>query len=117
MRRPQPCEQMALREEASMNTQTIAHNPTARAEFLAQGWVLLSGSDGRSILVTHADEMGRLVANLAAVTRKPDLVVCCYPGLVSARYGIETCGTWSEETGILWRDGAIVYAPRSEFNQ
>ena len=100
-----------------MNTQAIDPKPAARAKFLAQGWVLLSGSDGRSILVTHADEMGRLVVNLSGVTNKPDLIVCCYPGLVSARYGIETCGTWAEETGILWRDGAITYAPRSEFNQ
>lgn len=100
-----------------VNTQAIDPRPNARDEFLARGWVALSASDGRSILVTHADETGRLVANLSDVTRKPDMIVCCYPGLVSARYGIETCGTWAEETGILWRDGAITYAPRSEFNQ
>lgn len=99
-----------------MVTETVVTDTrAARAELLARGYTVVTTTDKRSLLVTHADASGRLVANLLG-TSKPDMVVSCYPANVARRYNLPVCGDWEEETGILWRDGAIVYAPRSEFN-
>lgn len=94
----------------------VTDTRAARAELLARGYTVVTTTDNRDLLVTHADASGRLVASLLG-TNKPDMVVSCYPANVAQVYpGLVVCGDWSEETGILWRDGAIVYAPRSEFN-
>ena len=100
-----------------MVTETVVTDTrSARAELLARGYTVVTTTDSRNLLVTHADASGRLVASLLG-TSKPDMVISCYPANVAQVYpGLVVCGNWAEETGILWRDGSIVYAPKSEFN-
>lgn len=100
-----------------MVTETVVNDTrAARAELLARGYTVVTTTDQRKLLVTHADASGRLVADLLG-TSKPDMVVSCYPANVAQVYpGLVVCGDWAEETGILWRDGSIVYAPRNEFD-
>lgn len=94
----------------------VTDTKQARAELLARGYTVVTTTDRRNLLVTHADASGKLVASLLG-TSKPDVVVSCYPANVAQTYpGLVVCGDWAEETGILWRDGAVVYAPKSEFN-
>lgn len=94
----------------------VSDTRAARAELARRGYTVVTTTDNRSLLVTHADATGKLVANLLGAS-KPDQVISCYPANVAQAYpGLSVCGDWREETGILWRDGEIVYAPRSEFN-
>lgn len=94
----------------------VTDTKQARAELLARGYTVVTTTDQRNLLVTHADETGKLVASLLGVS-KPDMVVSCYPASVAQAYpGLVVCGDWAEQTGILWRDGSIAYAPKSEFN-
>lgn len=100
-----------------MVTETVVTDTrAARAELLARGYTVVTTTDKRNLLVTHADSTGKLVTSLLGTSR-PDMVVSCYPANVAQVYpGLAVCGDWAEETGILWRDGSIAYAPKSEFN-
>jgi len=80
------------------------------ADFRANGFgTFVDQYTGQQVLMTHGREdgvLGCLKGSLASALPKPDLVVCCFPTRVAARYShLSIWGDW--DTPTCWIHNAV----------
>jgi len=73
---------------------------------------------GERVLVTHSSSEGTLTClrgEKAATLPRPDLVVCCYPARVAARYPLRVWGDWDTPTHLHVEGGLPSVCSKEEW--